>query len=52
MEYKALKSFSGKISMSRDEVRTIDDKSLVKDLLNAGYIMELKADKPKKKGAR
>lgn len=50
MEYKALKSFSGKISMSRDEVRKIDDKSLVKDLLNAGYIMEL--TKPKKKGAK
>ena len=48
MEYKALKSFSGKISMSRGEVRKIEDKSLVKDLLNAGYIMEMKADKPKK----
>ena len=52
MEYKALKSFSGKISMSSGEVRKIEDKSLVKDLLNAGSIMEMKADKPKKKGAK
>lgn len=45
--YKALVSFSGLISMAMGEVRDIPDKSVVKDLLKAGYIMELKADKPK-----
>lgn len=48
--YKALKSFTGKIAMTKDEVREIEDKELVKDLLRAGYIIELKADKPKKGG--
>lgn len=44
--YKALISFSGLISMAEGEVRDIAEKAVVKDLLNAGYIMELKADKP------
>ena len=54
MRYKALTSFSGKVSMAMDEVREISDTSIVSDLLKAGYIMELKADnvketKPKRK---
>lgn len=44
--YKALISFAGKVSMVIDEVREISDKSIVKDLLKAGYIEEVK---PKKK---
>ena len=51
MKYIALISFSGTISMTKDEVREISDSVLVKDLLRAGYIMEYKVDenKPKKR---
>ena len=48
MLYKATVSFSGVISMSRGEVREISDQTLVKDLLQAGYILELKADEQPK----
>lgn len=40
--YKALKSFSGVISMHEGETREIDDAELVADLLKAGYIEEVK----------
>ena len=40
--FKALKSFCGKISMKKNEIKDIDDKELIKDLLNAGYIEEIK----------
>lgn len=40
--YKALISFSGKVSMSKGQVREIEDKEVIKDLLNAGYIEEVK----------
>lgn len=40
--YKAVTSFSGVISMRKGEVREISDLFLVKDLLNAGYIEEIK----------
>ena len=43
--YKALKSFAGKVSMSKGEVKEINDKKIVKDLLNAGYIEEVKPEK-------
>lgn len=50
MLYKATKSFSGLVNMIANEVREIKDKEIVKDLLNAGYIIEYKATpKPKKK---
>lgn len=42
MKYKALVSFTGKVSMTMDEVREISDKSVAKDLLQAGYIEEIK----------
>ena len=42
MMYKALISFCGKVSMTMDEVREISDQSIAKDLLNAGYIEEVK----------
>lgn len=47
MRYKALVSFSGKVSMAMDEVRELSDQPIVNDLLKAGYIMELKADRKK-----
>lgn len=40
--YKALKSFSGTISMHEGETREIDNAELVADLLKAGYIEEVK----------
>ena len=50
MKYKALVSFSGLVTMAEGDVREIPDKSIAKDLLNAGLIMELKADrKPRKR---
>ena len=60
MEYKALVSFSGKVSMSVGEVKNIADVNIAKDLLRAGYIEEIKpaekaeakAPKSNKKGAK
>ena len=43
MQYKAIVSFSGKISMAMGQVREISDESLAKDLLRAGYIIPLEA---------
>ena len=43
--YKALKSCAGKVSMRKGEVKEINDKEIVKDLLNAGYIEEVKPEK-------
>lgn len=43
--YKALVSFGGKISMVEGEIREINDKEIVKDLLNAKYIEEVKENK-------
>lgn len=40
--YKALKSFSGAISMHEGETREIDDAEIVADLTEAGYIEEVK----------
>lgn len=40
--YKALKSFGGRVTMRRGEVKAISDPIIVKDLLNAGYIEEVK----------
>lgn len=45
MKYRALTSFCGQISMAMDEVREISDKSIAQDLLKAGYIEEVKAEK-------
>ena len=47
MAYKATISFSGrKISMKKGDVRDITDEALAKDLLNAGYVIELEDKKP------
>lgn len=40
--HKALKSFSGTISMCEGETREIKDADIVSDLLRAGYIEEVK----------
>jgi hypothetical protein len=47
--YKALKSFSGKISMNKGQVKEIADKEFAKNLLEAGYIEELKPTKTEEK---
>ena len=45
---KALVSFAGAISMGKDEVREIDNKTILDDLLNAGYVEAVEATaKPK-----
>lgn len=40
--HKALKSFSGAISMHEGETREIDNAEIVADLTKAGYIEEFK----------
>lgn len=40
--HKALKSFSGAISMYEGETREIEDAEIVADLIKAGYIEEVK----------
>ena len=46
--YKAKVCFSGLISMRKNEVKEIKDKNIVKDLLKAGYIEEIKPVKSEK----
>lgn len=51
--YKALKSFSGVVSMAEGEVKDISDNLIVNDLVKAGYIEEVKpADKGNKEPAK
>ena len=50
--YKALISFCGKFSMTMGEVGEIPDPAVVKDLLKAGYIEEIKEDKEEKRGRK
>ena len=53
MPYRANKSFIGLVSMSKGEVRDIDNESLVKSLLRAGLIVDLGDSKPQKtKGSK
>lgn len=40
--HRALKSFSGAISMREGETREIEDAEIVADLTRAGYIEEVK----------
>lgn len=46
--YKAKIGFSGLISMRKNEIKEIKDKKIVKDLLKAGYIEEIKTKKNEK----
>lgn len=41
MIIKALTSFSGKLTMAKDEVMEYGDKAVLRDLLQAGYIEEV-----------
>lgn len=54
MEYKALISFTGLVSMDKGEVREITDPSIVQGLLDAGYIEinVVKKKAIKKKGGK
>ena len=45
--YRALISFSGIISMAKDEIREIKDEYLIKDLIKSGYIEAIHNEKPK-----
>lgn len=45
--FKALKSFCGKVSMKKGETKDINDEEVIKDLLNAGYIEEVKEETKK-----
>ena len=47
--YRALKSFAGSVSMRRGELKAISDPIIVKDLLKAGYIEEVKPAKSEPK---
>ena len=47
MKIKALVSFSGAFSMYKGEIRECDDELILKDLLLAKYVEEVK-EKPKK----
>lgn len=42
--YKAIKSFSGLVSMKKGEIKDLKDAFIIKDLLNAGYIEEIKEE--------
>ena len=42
--FKALKSFCGKVSMKKGEVKDINDEDIANDLLNAGYIEKIKEE--------
>ena len=48
MEVRALISFCGLVSMRKGEVKTIRDKSIVTDLLRAGYVEQIEKPKSKK----
>ena len=48
MKYRALVSFSGLVSMSKGQVGEINDKNIVADLLQAGYIEPIEKPKTKK----
>lgn len=49
MKVKAIQSFIGRISMNVDDEREVIDKELAKDLIRAGYVVEMKAEKEAKK---
>lgn len=45
--YKALISFSGLVTMAKGEIKELKDEGIIKDLLRAGYIEEVKKDTEK-----
>ena len=48
MLIKATVSFSGSLCMAKGDVRECSDKAVLSDLLDAGYVVEVKEEKPKK----
>lgn len=44
--YKATRSFSGIVSMKKGDVKEINNEEVAKDLIRAGYVIEL-ADESK-----
>lgn len=48
MKVKALVSFSGAFSMYKGEAKECSDEAILQDLLQAGYVEEVKSEKPKK----
>lgn len=48
MIYRAKKSFCGAVTMKRGEEKEITDKTVISDLLRAGYIEETQPKKEKK----
>ncbi|MDM5199250.1 hypothetical protein QUF79_14610 [Fictibacillus enclensis] len=48
MKVKALVSFAGIVTMSQGEEKVLNDKEVAKDLLQAGYVQEVKSPKSKK----
>ena len=48
MLYRALKSFSGRLSMRKGEEKAIADKTVIANLLRCGYIEEVKPQKKEK----
>ena len=49
MAYRALKTFTGLITMVKGEVREIKDEALVNDLVKNGYVVSLSDKKSEKK---
>lgn len=45
MKVKALVSFAGAVTMGKGEEREITDKTICKDLIQAGYVEEMKSTK-------
>ena len=48
MKVKAKTSFAGIVTMAAGETRDIPDAKIVKDLVQAGYVEEVKSAKAKK----
>lgn len=51
MRVKALKNFSGILSMYQGQETEITNKEVLNDLLACGYVEEVKEEKPTKKRA-
>lgn len=50
--YRALKSFSGKISVAEGERIQLFDEKIINDLLQAGYIAKIEETKKETKGKK
>lgn len=50
--YKALVSFTGKVTMAEGDIGEIPDVTIAKDLLKAGYIEPVEEPKKKKEAKK